>query len=584
MMTGPFITPVLIGRRREMETLDRALHTALSGTGGCILITGEAGIGKSRLAVELREHAISAYFWIWQGYCSEQDDSFPYAPWIDALRAFLAKKSPAEADELMGAFTPELVKLLPELSLLLPSVRPTPLLDPAAEKHRLFESITRFAISLSATHPLLILLEDLHWSDEQSLELLYFLVRRITTLPILVIGTYRSEDLSSRPADHLAKLNRAHLAEEIQLAPLARPDVSRMVQSILKTVGSIRSDWIDILMPLTEGNPFFIEEITRSLGQTESHTDHWDPLYIPRSIRHTVLGRAEALSERTRRVLSLASVIGERFDFALLKEVSAEDEQSLTRMIKELIAAQLIVEKTADQFAFRHALTREVVYASLMLRERKVMHLTIGENMERFAESQIESPAAPLAYHFFQAGDWHKAMQYSQSAGEKAQTLYAPREALTHYSHTIEAARQLGISPPLSSLHGRGQARRVLGDFDGARADYEAIIAMARRDEDHHNEWQGLMDLGYVWQPHDLERAGEYFQNALQLARSMGDGSILGQSLNRLGNWYFFRGLPREAMPLHGQALEIFQGLGDRHGMVETLALLGMASYGIGRE
>jgi eukaryotic-like serine/threonine-protein kinase len=137
-----------------MEVLERALHAAQNGAGGCILLAGEAGIGKSRLAAELGERASSTHFWILQGYCSEQDSSFPYGPWIDALRSFLAPRNAAELNELLGAFAPELVKLLPELSLLMPSVQPTPPLDPEAEKHRLFETLTRFVVSLAAAHTL----------------------------------------------------------------------------------------------------------------------------------------------------------------------------------------------------------------------------------------------------------------------------------------------------------------------------------------------------------------------------------------------------------------------------------------------
>jgi DNA-binding CsgD family transcriptional regulator len=355
-----------------------------------------------------------------------------------------------------------------------------------------------------------------------------------------------------------------------------------MVQAILKTQNPVSSDKLDLLMSLTEGNPFFVEEITKSLVQAGVPTDQWNLLRFPPSIQHTVQHRAEKLPERTRQVLALASVFGERFDFTLLQEVAGEDEQTLLQILKELIAAQLIVEQTADQYKFRHALTREVVYTSLMLREREAMHHRIGQTIERLALTHRNEPVAPLAYHFYQAGEWQKAMEYSQRAGEKAQALYAPREALAHFSHALEAAQQLGIPEPLPSLRGRGQARSILGDFDGARADYDTLIELARRTGDQYSVWQALMDLGYSWQPRDMERAGEYFQQALQLARTVDDASILAQTLNREGNWNFYRSQPREALLLHAEALEIFQKLGDRRGMAQTLELLGMASYGVG--
>jgi predicted ATPase len=146
-MTRNLTTPVLIGRVRQMEILNRGLYTAQNGTGRCILLAGEAGMGKSRLAAELYDRAFSANFWICQGYCSEQDRLFPYAPWMDALRAFLMSRNVVEGNELLGPFAPEMIKLLPELSLLLRSIQSLPPLDPAAEKHRQFETLAVHHIS-----------------------------------------------------------------------------------------------------------------------------------------------------------------------------------------------------------------------------------------------------------------------------------------------------------------------------------------------------------------------------------------------------------------------------------------------------
>lgn len=581
-MPGTVITPILVGRAREIEILDRALRSAQNGIGSCILLSGEAGIGKSRLVTELCARAVSAHFSILQGYCSEQDDAFPYAPWIAALRADLAQRNPTETIDILGAFAPELVKLLPELTQFLPSLQPSPPLDPAAEKHRLFETLLRFAISLAAIHPLLIVLEDLHWSDEQSLELLHFFARRISAIPILILCTYRNEDPSSRLSDHMAGLVRARLVEEIRLGPLAPPDVSRMVQVILQTENSLSHDWLDLLMPLTEGNPFFIEEITKSLVQSGSQPGQWDPFQVPRSIQHTVQRRVVELPKQARAILALAAVIGERIDFALLQEVTAEDELSLLQGLKELITAQLIIEKTADQYAFRHAITREVVYASLMLRERQAMHRTIGTTIERLAGTQAETLSASLAYHFYQGGDWSKALEYAQIAGEKAQALYAPREALAHFMHALEAAQQLGLTLPSACLRGRAQAYALLGEFDRARVDYEAVLEWAKAATNRMEEWQALIDLGFLWQSQDLLRAGDYFQRALELARSLEDHSILAQTLNRIGNWYFNQGQAHQALPYHREALALFRERNDQRGMAHTLDLLGIVSYQLG--
>ena len=569
---------VLIGREQELNTLEKALHAAGGGVRCCILLMGEAGIGKSRLIEELKHKAISEKFTILQGDCFEQAVSFPYAPWIDALRAFFESLTAVGIKELLGPLAPEFVKLLPELALLLPQVQPTPPLEPVAEKYRLFESFTRFGISLSALNPVLFILEDLHWSDALSLELFQYFIRRIHNQPIMLVGTYRNEESSLHLMRLLAELNRERLVEEIQVARLDRAQVEQMARTILQTDDPIHSDLLDDLVSLSEGNPFFIEEILKTLTGSSG----LDKLYIPRSIQYSVQRRVEQLPERTQRTLSLAAVIGERFDFGLLQEISDHNEQSLLQIMKELTAAQLIVEQSADQFAFRHALTRQAVYEMLMLRERKAIHQTIGETMERLAGTQTDAVIGQLAYHFYQGGVGQKAMEYSQRAGEKAQALYAPREALIHFTHALEAAQQLGIPMLLSSLRGRAHARELLGDFDGARADDEATLNLARQNRNRVDEWQALIDLGFLWQSRDLERAGEYYQQALEFARTFGDSSVLAQTLNRVGNWHVNRGRALEALPLHQEALALFRALNDRHGMARTMDLLAIVSNQLG--
>jgi DNA-binding CsgD family transcriptional regulator len=597
--SAQIVSSVIIGRESELNTLEQALHAARQGQGRCVLIAGEAGGGKSSLLAELRRRALTERFVVLQGNCFEQDAAFPYAPWIDALRASFAPLAASDINELLGSLAPEFVKLLPELSLLLPQIQPTPSLEPEAEKRRRFESLARFIANLSASNPLLIAIEDLHWSDELSLELLHFVVRRIANLPVLLLGTLRTEELSPRLQHQVFELNRERLTKEIRLAPLTRGQVEELVRALLKTQDALSTRLLDLLERMTEGNPFFVQELLKSwveVGDISHKDGHWElqsatELPIPRSIQDVVQRRMEQLPGNVRRIVVFAAVVGQRFDFGLLQEVVHEEEQELLQALKELIVAQLIIEESADQFAFRHALTREAVYARPMRRERKAMHQTIGETIERLAGARTDAQAAQLAYHFYQGGVWQKAMEYSQRAGEQAQALYAPREAVTHFTHALDAVRHLtSLNSPLlvgegmgvRLLRGRAHAREVLGEFDGAWADYEAALESARHAEDRVNEWQALIDLGLLWQSRDLKRAGEYYQLALELARNLGDSSILAQTLNRVGNWHMNLGRVREALPYHREALALFEERDDRRGMAATLDLLGLASYPLG--
>ena len=200
-LTQSIVCPVLIGRKSHLDTLLQFMEQAKSGHGQTVLISGEAGIGKSRLVAETIRYArssdsqtASSAALILEGRCFEPDRALPYAPFLDVLRSFLAMRSPDEVARVLGPTTSELVKLLPEFSAFLPELAPDSILDPEQEKHRLFQALLHFFIHLSRLQPLLVIIEDIHWSDDISLEFLLFLARHLATHPILLVLTYRSEE------------------------------------------------------------------------------------------------------------------------------------------------------------------------------------------------------------------------------------------------------------------------------------------------------------------------------------------------------------------------------------------------------
>ncbi len=582
----PTVSPVLIGRAPEVETLERALYAAQHSMGQCVVIAGEAGIGKSRLLSEIRHRAEAEHFLILQGYCFEQDFSFPYAPLVDALRAHMAQRTPIEINATLGPFAPEILKLLPELALLLPDLQPTLRLDPEAEKRRLFEALAQFFTHLAVMQPLLLILEDLHWSDQTSLDFVQLFARRLPAHPILLLVTYRQEEAPSRLTYLLAQFDRERLAREILLAPLTSDDVDEMLRAILDVPYSVKTEFLYLLYPLTEGNPFFLEETLKELiaaGEIYYTEGRWErkpivELHAPRSVQDAVRRRSERLSEPARRALMLAAVIGRRYDFALLRELTEMNVYELVNSMKELLAAQLVVEESAERFSFRHALTHEAVYASILRRERQALHQRVAETLERIYAEAHEAHVSELAYHFYAAGMWTKALPYSQRAGEKAQALYAHHEAIEYFTRALDAARQMSLPPPTEILRVRGRAYETVGEFEAARDDYERALSAAREAGDGAGEWQGLIDLGFLWASRDYAKTGEYFQRALKLAQTLGDPVTVVHSLNRLGNWYANAEQPGEGLRYHHKALELFETLNDRHGLAETLDLLGMAS------
>jgi tetratricopeptide (TPR) repeat protein len=259
------------------------------------------------------------------------------------------------------------------------------------------------------------------------------------------------------------------------------------------------------------------------------------------------------------------------------------DAQFLPQTLNQLTTAHLVAVDSSDELSFRHSLTRDAVYSSLLMRDRRALHRGVAEALEYLYPDDASAQVTNLAYHYYEAGDWAKALAYSQQAGEKAQSMYAPREAIAHFTRALEAAHQLSPAPPVAHLYrARGKAYDTLGEFERARADHEAALSSARAAGDPHAEWQALLDLGFLWAARDYARTGEYFRHALELARTMNDPAALGHTLNRLGNWHANVEEPREAARLHHEALGIFQRLNDRAGLAETYDLLGLTNLILG--
>ncbi len=247
------VSPVTVGRDGEPDFLNRALESAGRGLGQVVLITGEAGLGKSRLVAEVGRRALGRGFVGFRSYCFEADVAFPFAPVIDGLRACFYERSPGELARLVGPLGVELVKLAPELGLILPNVRPSPPLEPQAQTRRLFEVLLRFLGQLAGDRPLLAVFEDLHWADGVSLDFLHFLARRVQTRPVLVLLSFRLGE-AARLADFLGRLNRERPAAELVLQPLGSADVDRMVRAILGSSQRVPPDVLGLLYRLTEGN------------------------------------------------------------------------------------------------------------------------------------------------------------------------------------------------------------------------------------------------------------------------------------------------------------------------------------------
>ena len=587
------ICPALIGRDPQLAAVRRVLARGREGNGSVALIVGEAGIGKSRLLRATIEEARAAGFFVLHGAAFESERTLPYAPLLDLLRLFASNASRPVFGHVLGPAASELTAFFPELRPMLPDAEPSITTAPESDRRRLFHALAQVTTTLARTQPVLIAFEDVHWSDDATLDLVLHLARSHASQPVVIAITYRAEETTPRLARLVADLERARIATELPVSRLSRADVAAMLRAIFGAGDTLGEDFAHLLHGLTEGNPFFVEETLKALliagDLTPTADGGWsarplERVRVPHTAVEAVRRRLDSLSQPARDVASTAAVAGRRFDFELLQTLTSYDERQLLALVKELIAAQLVVEESAERFAFRHALTREAIYSELLARERVTLHRAVATALERQHQTTLDAVVESLAYHTWEAGDWDRAATYAARAARHALALSAPREAVTHLDRVFVAWDRSGRAPALDLYLARGRANETLGDFQRANDDFATALERARADRDTATEWESLYALGKLWAARDYAHAGEYRRDALALARAGGDERRIARSLNRVGNWHVNLEEPRAGLPHHEEALAIFERLGDAAGIAETVDLIAVAYHVAGEQ
>ena len=423
---------------------------------------------------------------------------------------------------------------------------------------------------------------------------MHYLLRFDPHARLLIVGTLRAEERSTnRPLESLlVNLRREGQVSEIPLGPLDATETATLAKYV---VGQALSPELAAkLYQETEGNPLFVVETMRMGVAGHAELEHppgelaaFSPPALSPTIQGVIAARLEQLSPSARELVNMAAVIGRAFTFELLTAAIGRNDEAVVEALDELVQRRIIREQGIEGYNFSHDKLREGAYTALSRARRRLIHRRVaealetvyGDTREHLAVSSPDVRLADLAYHFFEAGVWAKALEYGQRAGEQAQRLYTPHITIEQVTRSLDAAQHAAILPPATLYRLRGQAYETLGDFERARLDYETTLQMAHVANNLHGEWQALMDLGFLWTQRDYAQAGISYQQALALARQMDDPKTLAYSLNRLGNWHVNIEQPREALRYHQEALTLFQQAHESHGLAETYDLLGMASY-----
>jgi DNA-binding CsgD family transcriptional regulator/tetratricopeptide (TPR) repeat protein len=419
-MVGRISSPRFVGRVAELRALEQLLERAAAGTGGAMLVAGEAGIGKSRLVSELEARAHAGDALVLVGECVElAEGELAFSPIIAALRGVME-----EAVALEGLGDP----LRAALAVLWPTSGETE--GVVAGREQLFEAVYRVLARLAEARPVLLIVEDVHWIDRSSRDLLAFLVRNARRDAIALIATYRPDELHRghplRP--FLAELERSGQAKRLELEALARFEIAEQLQAIAGHVpdGTV----IERIFARSEGNPFFAEELLATVD--------WVGGELPGSLREALLLRVERLAEFTQEVLRAAAVVGRSVDHRLLASVAGVAEPKLLGALREAVDHHVLVPRAGGvAYEFRHALLREAIYDDTLIGDRLRLHRTIAETLAAHHDYAGTGAMAELAYHWHAAGDAPAALAVSVPAVDEAERMHAYGEALGHVDRAL---------------------------------------------------------------------------------------------------------------------------------------------------
>ncbi len=595
-LLDPIVRGRLVGRSGELTALREHWVYAQDGHGHLVLISGEPGIGKTRLAGELVTYAHLNRALVLQGACYEYEATTPYLPLIEALRDWVQAQPTDALRSQLDSMAAELAKLAPEIEARLGPLTPNPPLEPDQERMRLFDHVARFLQALASVNGVLLFIDDMHWADQGTLALVHYLLRRLRNERLLILGAYREVELDrAHPlAAALVEWNRERLATRIQLGRLTRDECGALLAAMLGQE-SVSPDFAQAIYRETEGNPFFIEEVIKSLveqGQISRQDGTWQfqeiaDLAVPQSIKEAIGRRLNQLSAQSIEVLQRAAVLGKTFGFTELAaalekttEPSPQREDRLLDALDEALDAQLIRASVGE--AFTHDKIREVLYEELNPVRRRRLHQRIGEGLEGLYEGgPIEAHVQDLAYHFLQSGDFQRGLGYALRAAEQAKKLYAYDVASSYYQQAIDCAEALnlpgqiaGISEAIGDLHIRH------GLFYQAVDAYQQALTLAATGEKRASL---KTKIGTTYGQVGDERGLEFLHAAQSELNPGNQTDELAHTLAMLGRYHHYRAQHLQAIAYLERARELAEPLDHELTLTDLYAFLAGAYQHLAR-
>ncbi len=553
----------LVGRGTELAEARELWQRAREGRGHGVLLSGEPGAGKTRLAREITIQAAVDGALVLSGGCYEYEAATPYLPFVEAFRRWVREEQNNDTlREILGENATQIAKLAPEIETRLGPFPGRQELAAYEERLLFFDAVAQVFSNIARRQSLLFYADDLHWADHGTLWLLSHLLRQLRNERVLILGAYRETELDrAHPlAKALVDWNRERLITRIVLRRFNETETGDQLDALLGE--RISGEFAVAVHRETEGNPFFVEEVLKALierGSVRRESGRWrrcdmDQMLIPQSVKEAIGNRLDRVSENCNDVLRICAILGKAFTFEELTAAAEQNEDTLLDALDEAVGAQLISAGSGDSFSFTHDKIREVLYEELNPIRRRRLHRHVAEGLERHC-TRSQCAVEKLAHHYIQAGDHERGLKYAKQAAAEAARVFAFDEAIAAYGRARDCAEALGLTEEqLAQEEAIGKAFMLHGDTILAAEHFERALALATEPATRVRlQCEAASSLVTTDDP----RGHEYLREALQVLDPVTNPLETANALSTEARFHHLAGRHKKAIELLQRANEL---------------------------
>lgn len=555
----------LVGRTNELAEARELWQRAREGRGHAVLLSGEPGAGKTRLAREITIQAAVDGALVLSGGCYEYEATTPYLPFVEAFRRWVREEqNDDKLRELLGDAATQIAKLAPEIETRLGPFPERPQLAPNEERLLFFDAVVHVFSSIARRQSLLFYADDLHWADRGTLWLLGHLLRQLRNERVLIVGAYRETELDrAHPlAKSLVDWNRERLITRIVLRRFSESETGDQLNALLGE--HVSGEFAVAVHRETEGNPFFVEEVLKALiesGAVRRESGAWrrcdmDQLLIPQSVKEAIGHRLDRVSQECNELLRLGAILGKVFTYQELTVTAEQDEDTLLDALDEATGAQLISSISDEAFTFTHDKIREVLYEELNPIRRRRLHRHVAQSFERSGD-KFCCAVEKMAHHYIQAGDHERGLHYAKQAAAEAQRVFAFDEAIAAYGRARDCAEALGLAAEqVEQEEAIGMVYMLHGETIRAGEHFESALALAT-DQSTRVRLQCQAAASLVTTGD--KRGLEYLHEALQVLDPLVDPIETANALATEARFHHLAGRHKKAIEILKRAADLVE-------------------------